>query len=842
MKGIRKLFLGLVFLTLFGVGFKVEVKAAAETNADVAILWRNGSVERASYFVGATELVAYFSVNTAPTSDDEEFLISGNYKNVSGATTNWFTPFAVTVKKGTGKIVKGATEYDSPYEIATVSLTTEKNAFKTAEKGGITNYKAKAEFGGEQYDYDDEDITCYKITPKATYKDDTSTAPTVTFSSSLGLSNGSSYIFAGESDTFTATPTDLPVGMVADYWKNYGHTSTGYRSNGTYTLDTSSYTGALESNIYANYDVNPDATLTFSPDLEGAYLAKGKTTNINRTFTLGGGYKGTNIDSLYFRISDTETVPVTTKTIGPNTTGAFYFTVPNVTALTAGSQTLVVEMKDGMVYEIPVNIVDPSAITVSLTPDPKNVSLGDTSYMTASVTPAISGTITYDYSFKTANYDQYVKATKNGNRLELEGLQERSGIKVTAKAILPVEGLDTAADAVESAQATINVTTPSFDSLNTIYVNEGLTIPLSKFINNGSGGGINITSVSSSGGYITSATTLPALAKNVNIKGSKATNLTSTSDASIASGTTIRTAKVEVYPKPEITSMDKSGSGSSLKYTFKVKMPDKAYHGSVFGTDISKAKIQFVGKDGTYTMDAFELTDDTTGYTKKNKSDVTIDIKKLREVLSDICKEDKETVKVTVYADGDKEIISDAKELKVYKITLDGSGGADYKIMGESVSDKFYAIDGVTYEISTTPKSGYLSTINKWEGTSFGTNTSGSMSFGESKTIKAIYNNGSSSSSSSSSKNSGAAGGSNLDDYDDVPKTGESKADIWILWSVLFISILGAGFMIWKRFGLVRAIAEADQEVEIAEREERIEAEEKAKEDKINMLKDLRNL
>jgi LPXTG-motif cell wall-anchored protein len=81
-----------------------------------------------------------------------------------------------------------------------------------------------------------------------------------------------------------------------------------------------------------------------------------------------------------------------------------------------------------------------------------------------------------------------------------------------------------------------------------------------------------------------------------------------------------------------------------------------------------------------------------------------------------------------------------------------------------------------------------------------------------------------------------------MDDYDDVPKTGESKADIWILWSVLFISILGAGFMIWKRFGLVRAIAEAEHQEAVIQREEQVRAEKKAKEDKLNMLKDLRNL
>ena len=81
-----------------------------------------------------------------------------------------------------------------------------------------------------------------------------------------------------------------------------------------------------------------------------------------------------------------------------------------------------------------------------------------------------------------------------------------------------------------------------------------------------------------------------------------------------------------------------------------------------------------------------------------------------------------------------------------------------------------------------------------------------------------------------------------MDGYDDVPKTGESRTDIWILWSVLLVSILGAGFMIWKRFGLVRAIAAADQEMAQAQEKERVEAEKKAEKDKMDMLKDLRNL
>ena len=125
----------------------------------------------------------------------------------------------------------------------------------------------------------------------------------------------------------------------------------------------------------------------------------------------------------------------------------------------------------------------------------------------------------------------------------------------------------------------------------------------------------------------------------------------------------------------------------------------------------------------------------------------------------------------------------------------------------------------------------------------FSSESGGSYKVLGARTFKANYNNGSSSSSSSSSSSRNAAtAGEGMDDYDDVPKTGESKADIWILWSVLLISILGAGFMIRKRFGLVRAIAAADEEMAKAVHDEKVEAEKKEKESKMQMLKDLRKL
>ena len=99
-----------------------------------------------------------------------------------------------------------------------------------------------------------------------------------------------------------------------------------------------------------------------------------------------------------------------------------------------------------------------------------------------------------------------------------------------------------------------------------------------------------------------------------------------------------------------------------------------------------------------------------------------------------------------------------------------------------------------------------------------------------------------SSSSSSSSLPKGSSGSGSDSDLDEVPKTGESKTDIWILWSVLLASILCAGFMVYKRFGLVKAISRVEAEEAAAEEARVAKAQEEEKENRMRMLKDLRNL
>ena len=207
-------------------------------------------------------------------------------------------------------------------------------------------------------------------------------------------------------------------------------------------------------------------------------------------------------------------------------------------------------------------------------------------------------------------------------------------------------------------------------------------------------------------------------------------------------------------------------------------------------------------------------------------------------------------------------LTTDNEDLTVYRIKLLTSSGAKYKVNDKELDGSdpvFYAVEDTEYEIKASAKDS--GSLKYWEingDKDDSTSETKKFTANKSRTYKAVYSTSSSSSSSSSSYYSysssssstygrttaaGGAGSSGSGgDYDDVPKTGESKTDIWILWSVLLASILGAGFMIYKRFGLVRAIAEADREEAEAVHQEMVEKQEKDKENMISTLKGLRKL
>ena len=308
------------------------------------------------------------------------------------------------------------------------------------------------------------------------------------------------------------------------------------------------------------------------------------------------------------------------------------------------------------------------------------------------------------------------------------------------------------------------------------------------------------------------------------------------------------TGTVTVYPKISIatnssSSDDSLNSGSSSTTSkdtpIKITSPTYVYYNDK-NYQVKKLKLRFAGPKDTVekTLDA-PSTDSTSSLSWS----ASVDSIKLSKILKEVCDSSSNTITLTVFpynGDSADDQIHTSTEIKAYKINLDGGGGAKYTVNGEDMGDYFYAVKGTRYTIKAQPKLTGDKFLN-WDGSVFSSETGGEFTASESRTFRANYS--SSSSSSSSNTNKTALNGDSMSgDYDDVPKTGESRTDIWILWSVLFISILGAGFMIWKRFGLARAIAEADAAVEHAEYEEQVKAAEKEKKEKLDMLKDLRNL
>ena len=363
-----------------------------------------------------------------------------------------------------------------------------------------------------------------------------------------------------------------------------------------------------------------------------------------------------------------------------------------------------------------------------------------------------------------------------------------------------------------------------------IQVTLDKTINLGKFISD------KITDIENEGPYIgISHSGTDTNANNYIVKGKRVTPSSGVSNQLTINGNSV---PVIVYDKPRIS----VGTG-----TLVLNVPEQVWHDNISYKYVDTTRVKFEGGG-------------TTKY-KTYSSGKTFKWNELSNLVKNDLGFSSDSVTMTIYpinpeGSNDDDYDEDLYDkIKLYKVDLNGSEGTNYSVNDTSVGDSytFYAIgsDDASYKISATPKSGYLNTIEKWEGVSFGTSTSGNASFSESKTIKAYFKTTSSSTKAPSSSSPSSTGrtnaasgssGSEMDDYDDVPKTGESKADIWILWSVLFVSILGAGFMIWKRFSLVRAIAEADEEVAVAEHKEEVKAKKKEKEDKIKMLKDLRNL
>ena len=770
MKGIRKLFLGLVLLTLFGVGFKVDVKADVTSTYPITV------PDNIDYTATGDGITGTLNVSYDALAD------------ITPTTSGQFVLFKVQLQSGTTADTKvGETKYiclkndgGNPYynvnadpDVARTGTGTQVTAASGTLPFSVTATRAQI------VDKVGSGTAAYSVKLYVTKEDGTaniegiagSTATAIVLTKEVTASISPAAV-TGRNIVAPVSVHLLP-GQTHDFVLNVTSTNIPYKLN-TWVLDSTEHLQNLGASatlptIHQNVKLIPggtgNTTVTAS-FVTGGITVTWPTGSVSpgNTVTPSFSFTGYTTDDIYNSgvyvdsVSDANKITYTLSELNAaKTQGNLQFTVPG---LSNGTHKLLFTMSDG-------NVLESSNFTVS-----------DTSTLSWRSTSALSDGV----------------AVTNGKSIYIKHFLDTGKLK---------------------------------------YGTAALSSPASDYA--------SITAAS------------PNVIGNAQLNGTKAMTGDSGKKDKITLTPTSGSAlegKVTVYPHISIATTSSSGSDDSLNSgssssnskdtPLKITSPTYVYYGD---TDykVNKLKLKFTGPSGSESRTLDGPSSDSS--TSNLSWSASVDSVKLSKILKEVCDSSSNDVTLTVYpynGDTADENMAKTAELRVYKINLDGGGGAKYTINGEDMGDYFYAVKGARYTVKAQPKVNGDKFLN-WDNNVFSSETGGDFTASESRTFRANYQSSSSSSGRSTALNGEGSGGSG-DDYDDVPKTGESKTDIWILWSVLFISILGAGFMIWKRFGLARAIAEADAQVAHAEYEEQVKAAEKEKKDKLNMLKDLRNL
>ena len=759
MKGIKKLFFGLIFLTLFSVGFKIDAKAYTLTLKEPTTPY--------SWEEDGLMLTAKF------TKQEIEKLADGVEND------SWDVTCQICKCDSEG-------EADEAIATATVKLI----------KYGKNSYDVVGESGENCRIEEQGNLSVLILADKGdVYQDLEDNNWSVKYRAYCDLDGdkyGSPITVKANKVKFDATYNGKPVtsrlGFAPEEPEPDGvniHVLKGDRRSMVISYDTLG-SGIKVSKIDPNldYDDNPeDSSCTVYAYGKGSDYTAKVTFGVDSDFInidLYDGHKvGLNCWSKEFQYELYDCSEEDIKVYLNNQllrdpssyvmdSGTFRFKAP--TSVGTGTKVLKLVRDGGAEQQFKIQVIDRNSIKFTI--DDPIVTFEDYS---VPVYPTVnSGVKITGFDLDSGSSTCFTTESEvSGSSFTVTGVSQGTGILT----VIPHLDVDLYAssdsddpDWVITSKPKVEVVQAEDLDIDDVYVINGMKIKLSKFVD----------------GYDSSMSSLPV---TVTLD-SKAKNLISLSKGTLGkieitgktSGTRedgisvfLSTADVTVYPKPSI-SLDSSSTSSSsssysnASYKFTAKMPAGDYHDDWMVSSLGTVEFTVISSSGEEkSLKKISSYSSSSSNDSKTRSfTATITAREMADALG----KGNDSVKIRAYAyDGDKR------------------------------DDKVYA----EYSLS--------------------------------------YNTGSSSSSSSSSSTSGKGGsGGSGSEYDDVPKTGESKTDIWVLWTVLFIAILGAGFMIYKRFGLVRAIAEAEEEVAAAEHEERVEAARKEKEDKINMLKDLRNL
>ena len=828
MKGFSKLFLGLILMTLIGVGFKVDVKAADVPAGSVQVSgftvpgsW-DSSASKDMTVTLAFEDSVFGDLSADSTLDDEVKIYKGETSNLVDSVSVQFIYKTSGGKSYTYKIGTGS--YSTPIAVTSSPISINIPLSKSNAYAKLDDQQSVVFTAQEMVSSGTKTATlsAAKVTLSAVDSDvNTVTGAVVTASPII--------ILPGDSKEIEAL--QYKGGLKFNESRGWTKSDSTVNNNRKFNYTPDS---AGDISLVANYSKN-DSALEIT-NLEGAYLKAGEKTATDKykVILTGGGYADKE---------QIQSVTINGEVKPHYFSGDYiYFWAPEINK---ENVSLIVTMKDGQTYPFTVNVINADEAKIAFEKSAYPLGTNTETKLNLIATGPTPTTVTYKIL--------------SGTGVEI-GTQSKNGVvvktgttaaTVTIEATAKYDEYAAAGIIIPEKKATTTVTVQSLKMKDDLFVNKGQTVKLGDFISVGNKDMTVSTLVNNADSYIDLTGGAGSKLKDIAVKGkSKVAALDKTKF--VVDGNQM---KVTVYEAPSLSVETSSGSSSSGSYTYsyKVTMPKGVYYGddtSVWVTDLKKAILIFKGSGDDAKTKEVVLDSDWKDDSDKLSMSVTkkLDVKTLTGYLRDIGKKDEETISVYACAvngkgNNDDTIKTETKEMKAYKISLDTNGGkTSYTVNGDSVSDYFYKIDGVEYTVvargtGTLDKKSSVNADNATTSSGMATIVLGSSGAGVAgeRRIKAAF----SSSSSGGTDGTDAAGG---DGYDDVPKTGESKTDIWILWSVLFIAILGAGFMIWKRFGLVRAIAEAEHQEAVIQREEQVRAEKKAKEDKLNMLKDLRNL
>ena len=888
MKGIfKKLFLGLFFFALVGAGLSKDVKAATVSPKTLVITANESVVEITAEFDSAITTSDEFGllVDLGPGSTVEDITVSYSsgwiatgYGVVADAELKKFTLTSTSDQQETIRANAGSST-DLPLDGRNTNV-----AISVADKNMSTVKGEKTiAFVAPKVDVD---WNIKNVPTEARLSDDEKNVNNYLVPS---LTSEHYWMFKDSPETYSVVLGEK-TGAPKKYLNDPNKYNLGFSTNNSGSVPGKTATGIRVGDT-VTYTYTYDIIKSITPEAAFSKALATGCTSIPRTYIIEsacGTTKWTTDD-----VDEKESISDRTyRKDGGKFTLSFQ---------SSGDKTVPIKVKDG--YALGHNFE--CNYLVSVQNPIKSLRFVNAGDGTIKKNSSNTETITSDDGpLIRAGFKQEPSSTNAANvsgsmiGVDTVKITSPSSATVGGKATITVnydnaevlEGTDL--PTVTPATKTYTVTSPSKISVGSIGVSVGQSVNLSDFMLSGDGEILNYIADNSYAQLLNGKSKVAKLdgltPKEVNIYGKKETGSKGTGWVELFSPEDTETYAdigiVTVYPNTYIDlaigggdssnriGLGSTGSSSSSSAGINISVPESTYHGSksnwieeVEGVYVVFRSRNNPGKvlDDVLKVSSSSSSSSSSGSSSSNSKTVSISQAAITNAIGRVADGDSDIILISAYptdssnytevrygdAMVDTVMCDENEPLYVYKINLDGDR-ATYKVNGESITGSFYAIGGVNYKIESAAKNSG-DKFEKWEGGESSTATIDKITFSSPRTLKAVYTSSSTSSSSSSSSSSstgrttaggGSSSSSSGEGLDDVPKTGESKADIWILWTVLLVSILGAGFMIYRRFGVVNAIAKADAEEAQAIANEIAEEKDKERENNLRILRDLRDL